>query len=183
MSLAKEHELTHNSWRGMRARCNNKNQKSWKRYGGVGIKVCPEWSKFRNFLRDMGERPSKDHQIERKDNYLGYFLDNCCWATRSEQGKNRRPEGRYSGIESGFARKSLRDWEKVSPVSRVSIKKRLLRGVDPESAIHDLPRVHRKFDQKARNAMCELFAADRKVADIARIMGADPSTVWRIVHS
>lgn len=30
-------------WKGMRARCNNKNVKQYKDYGGRGISICKEW--------------------------------------------------------------------------------------------------------------------------------------------
>ena len=38
----------------------------------------------------MGLRPSLLHSIERRKNNLGYSKDNCYWATKEEQSKNRR---------------------------------------------------------------------------------------------
>lgn len=79
-------------WRSMRSRCSNRNNKSWDRYGGRGIKVCERWEKsFENFLADMGRKPSPEHSIERMENSSNYEPGNCKWATRSEQMKNRRP--------------------------------------------------------------------------------------------
>ncbi len=92
MTLArKAHRLTHNSWRSMRGRCLYPKEPGYARYGGRGITVCDRWAKFSAFLEDMGERPSVHHTIDRKDPNLGYFKENCRWATRSEQRRNQRP--------------------------------------------------------------------------------------------
>lgn len=80
---------TWNIWSGMIGRCRNKNGTAYHHYGGRGIVVCERWLKFENFLEDMGLRPPK-MEIERKDNNLGYFKDNCKWATRAEQMRNTR---------------------------------------------------------------------------------------------
>ncbi len=79
---------TYSSWDSMIGRC-ERGGTGYERYGAIGIRVCERWLTFANFLADMGERPSLEYQIERKDNALGYSLANCVWATRSEQGRNR----------------------------------------------------------------------------------------------
>jgi hypothetical protein len=77
-------------WRAMVQRCCNPNSPAYKNYGGRGIVVCEAWREFASFYADMGSRPSPDHSLERKDNDAGYSPDNCVWATRQEQGQNRR---------------------------------------------------------------------------------------------
>lgn len=80
---------TYRSWVDMRRRCNNPTRKDYPRYGGRGIKVCPQWSDFTQFLDDMGERPA-GLTLDRIDNDGHYEPSNCQWATRKHQGRNTR---------------------------------------------------------------------------------------------
>jgi hypothetical protein len=86
----------HYIWRSMRDRCCNPNHKAYKHYGGRGITVCDRWASYENFLEDMGPRPSEDYSIDRVDNDKGYSPDNCRWALKSEQQKNKRTTRRYT---------------------------------------------------------------------------------------
>src|ERR1019366_2353707 len=45
---------TYQSWKAMKARCNNSHIKS---HGGRGIRYDPRWEEFPAFLKDMRERP------------------------------------------------------------------------------------------------------------------------------
>lgn len=86
----------HYVWRTMLARCTNPKAKNYGQYGGRGITVCTQWLSFEGFIKDMGLRPTAAHSLDRIDNDAGYTPDNCRWATRSEQQKNKRNTRRYT---------------------------------------------------------------------------------------
>jgi len=77
------------SWQMMKNRCLNKKAGDFKYYGARGITVCDRWLKFENFLADMGRKSSPDLTLDRKNVNKGYCKNNCRWATRAHQSRNR----------------------------------------------------------------------------------------------
>jgi len=81
----------YHTWKSMKQRCNNPNDSDYQCYGGRGIKVCDRWAKsYDDFESDMGEKPSKDHSIDRIDPDGNYEPGNVRWATSKQQARNRR---------------------------------------------------------------------------------------------
>ncbi len=124
-------------WMLMRQRCNNPKSTPYTWYGGMGIKVCPRWDSFENFLSDMGMAPSTKHSIDRKDSSGNYEPENCRWATKTEQARNK--------VNTVFAvvngqKKSLADWCDQFGVPLALAGRRIRRGWTPERALGINPR-------------------------------------------
>jgi len=84
---------TYSSWEAMRRRCNGSISGANKYYVSRGITVCERWSKFENFLADMGEAPEGMTLDRYPDNRGNYEPGNCRWATAQQQVDNRRTKG------------------------------------------------------------------------------------------
>lgn len=88
-------KLSHewSSWRAMINRCYDHTSSAWLRYGAIGISVCDMWrgkDGFINFLKDMGDKPTPSHTIDRIDGTKHYCKENCRWATKITQNNNQK---------------------------------------------------------------------------------------------
>lgn len=104
---------------GMKARCNNKENISYCRYGKRGIKVL--WKSFEEFKKDMyesylkhveefGEKQTTIDRINTNDNY---YKNNCRWATYSQQLSNTRRNKRFEFNGEIKTRKEWSDFYKI----------------------------------------------------------------------
>ena len=118
----------HSIWSTMLDRCQNKNNKGYKNYGGRGIDVCNEWNNdFMAFYSWATNNGYKDGlSIDRINNDLGYSPSNCRWATKETQARNTRQimitnTSGYRGVS----------WHKTSKkwIAKINInKKRIYLG-------------------------------------------------------
>ena len=98
----------------MKYRCYNLKDKSYKNYGGRGIKVCDRWvDSPDNFYQDMAPTWKPGLELDRINNNDDYSPENCKWSTKSEQALNRRPQGKipYKGIS--FDKKSNKYYAQI----------------------------------------------------------------------
>lgn len=131
----------YNSWRGMIRRCTDPKHQNFTRYQSLGVAVCERWMKFENFLADMGQPPA-GMSIERKENHLGYFKENCKWATRIEQQNNTRTNHL---IEANGETHTIAEWSRITGIPHSAIRGRIQdRGWDGARAVTTPVRMRRK---------------------------------------
>lgn len=76
----------YNTWRNMKLRCLDINNKY---YGKKGISVCKEWLEFMVFRAWAIENGyKKDLQIDRRNNNKSYSPKNCRWISKAENIRN-----------------------------------------------------------------------------------------------
>ena len=122
----------HKTWRQIRQRCYNPNNREYDKIGGMGIIMCDRWLKFENFLEDIGSRPTDKHVMVRINDDNDYELSNCRWITKKEQANNRKTN-RYLTIDGET--KTLSEWIKISGAIFTTVSGRLQRGWSEKEAV------------------------------------------------
>lgn len=127
-------ERLHNVWRGMKERCNNPKNVSYKNYGARGIKVCPEWENdYENFKKWSFDNGYKEGlQIDRIDNNKGYSPENCRWVTRTD---NLRNKGNNVLITKDGITKTATEWGEELGIHPRTIIGRVRSGYDVEDVL------------------------------------------------
>ena len=125
--------ILYKKWTSMKTRCFNKNNPTYKSYGGRGITICKEWLDFWTFREWAYEKGYKDGlSIERIDVNGNYCPENCCWIEVSEQANNKR---RSAFIEYGGKRQTASQWAKELGVGKDTITYRVRAGWTPEECL------------------------------------------------
>ncbi len=118
-------------WTGMKRRCINPNSKEFKRYGGRGITICPEWrDSFAAFFRDMETGYQHGLTIERVDNDGPYSKENCVWATYKQQNRNT---SQTVWLDTCRGRMILTDAAEIAGIAMKTMKARIAKGITGEA--------------------------------------------------
>lgn len=127
----KTHGLSHRReytiWCGIKARCYNKSNRSYPRYGGRGVTVCQRWREsFDAFIADVGWPPTdRFYTLDRKDGTKGYEPGNVRWATYDQQANNTRSNKRLTA----FGRtQTIAQWARETGLHYRLISARLAAG-------------------------------------------------------
>ena len=171
------------TWRAMHNRCYNSNQKDYQHYGGRGIVVAACWhgkAGFEAFARDMGDRPI-GASIDRKDNDGPYSPDNCRWASRNDQAKNKR-NNRW--ITANGETRHLADWARVLSCNPAAILARIQSGMAEDEAVtKPIPeRPNAKLTMKDAEYVRSTYPMKTAQA-LARELDVSKKTVLNILHN
>lgn len=125
-------------WQGMILRCTRRDTPDWKNYGGRGISVHQDWLHGRDgmtgletFIADMGTPPT-GATLERKDNNKGYSAENCIWASRTAQSRNRRGLRLVSWRGETH---SVGEWAEITGIAYFTLMRRIKAGWPVERAM------------------------------------------------
>lgn len=141
--LQKEKTTTHGqartrlyaTWRSMRYRCSNPHHRSYKWYGGKGIKVCKEWDDSFDAFHDwaVSHGYTDNLTIDRIDASKDYEPSNCRWITMSEQQRNKETTHwlTYKGVA-----KPLITWIEEFGLNESTVRGRIAYGwTSPEEIL------------------------------------------------
>lgn len=121
-------------WSAMKSRCSNPNFKEYSNYGGRGITVCDEWrysfEKFRDWSIENGYKEGLT--IDRIDVNGNYCPENCRWATRYEQNRNKR-DNRFLTLNG--RKMVLKDWSIELGIKYSTLSNRISSGWTDEEVL------------------------------------------------
>lgn len=120
-----EHPL-YSVWENMYSRCYNESVKSYKNYGGRGVKMCEEWKgspeAFIKWGLANGWREGLECDKDIKGDGLLYSPDTCMFVTQKENSNNRRVSRK---ITFNGETKTLAEWADSIGMSHSNLHNRL----------------------------------------------------------
>jgi len=135
----------YSTWKAIRQRTSNPNSPAYPNYGGRGIHLDPAWDDFAQFVKDMDDKPTPEHQIERRDNDKGYSADNCYWATRLQQMRNTR---RNRILTLNGVSKCVPEWAEHLGIGVGAIHSRIKYGWSDEKTLTTPVRPHAPYKRR-----------------------------------
>lgn len=169
----------YNIWAMMRQRCTNPNAANYVNYGGRGITVDPRWSKFANFIADMGPAPSEKHTLNRLDNDGPYCPENCVWSDSETQQNNRRNN---VFIEAFGKRRTVAQWARSTGLTRDMVRHRVfVMGMAPEEALTAERMSHNQRPVEQLSLRNELVAQYDSLAATEKVGGFDRRGVHNVL--
>ena len=114
----------YSTWIGIRQRCNNPNNSSYKNYGGRGVSICKEWNDdflaFQKWSKENGAQVGL--QIDRIDVNGNYEPSNCRWVDTITQANNKRSN---RVIEYRGEKHTVMEWSRKTGVKESVIRSRI----------------------------------------------------------
>lgn len=158
MKLKNEYPREYRIWKALRSRCNAPCFKN-SNYQKKQLKCCRRWNSFEHFLSDMGKCP-EGYSIDRINNDLGYFPENCRWADTKTQAANR---GKFTPLYSYKGENHiLKDWSTLLQINYSTLRKRIFEmGMTLEDAVKYVdPRdelIWWEGKKYTKKQLCEMF--------------------------
>lgn len=121
-------------WTGIKTRCTNKNEISYKRYGARNIKICAEWKdNFSSFYEWAINNGYADNlTIERINVNGNYEPHNCTWIPSEQQAQNRTTS-KLINIDN--TTHCLKEWARIYNIKYTCVTERIRRGWGVEKAL------------------------------------------------
>lgn len=123
MSLRKQYPNEYKSYNNMKRNC-YPGYSSTTTYESNNIKVCSRWldkNGFKNFLEDLGTKPSPNHKLCRRDINKDYTPDNCMWS----ETQKKRKDGKV--ITYNNKTQTVAEWSKELEIGYTTLYERLKR--------------------------------------------------------
>lgn len=137
------------SWFMMLHRCYNVKYDAYSRYGGSGVTVCERWFYLRNFVEDMGDT-SNEMTIDRISSFGNYEPENCRWATRTDQNRNKKY---HYFLEYNRHNKLLVDWARDIRIPYATLVHRYNAGWSAEKILMTPVNALKRNRKAKRNAL------------------------------
>ncbi|AKQ08334.1 HNH endonuclease [Bacillus phage PBC2] len=137
-------------WHKMIGRCNHKDTEAYSKYGAKGVVVSEGWLTYDVFYNDMineyrmhvSNHGQDDTTLDRINVDKGYSKDNCRWATRLEQNRNKTTT--IKTIVDGVEYTTLIDLSKAYDIDYKVLQDRYSKGWRGRKLVEEVRKRHKK---------------------------------------